>query len=74
MEFSSQLCVMILSLILKFKLDLIGIFVGSIAGFLYYYFVGCTNGTCMIASNPLVAIPYFSFLGYLIAGLFKKAK
>lgn len=45
---------------------------GGIAGFMYYYFIGCANGSCMIASNPLVSVPYFAFLGYLITGIIKK--
>jgi hypothetical protein len=32
----------------------LGITLGGIAGFLYYYFVGCTSGTCAITSNPYI--------------------
>jgi len=63
-----------LSLISKYKLELIGIVIGGLFGFLYYFFVGCKNGTCMIASNPYISIPYGSLLGYFISGLFKKEK
>ena len=49
-----------------------GIFLGALSGYLYYVFVGCSSGNCMIASNPFVAVPYFAFLGYLFVGIFKK--
>jgi hypothetical protein len=31
----------------------IGIVVGAIAGYLYYFYVGCASGTCAITSKPL---------------------
>lgn len=62
------------ALITKFKIELIGILVGGIAGFMYYYFVGCKSGSCAIASNPYISVPYGSLLGYFISGLFKKEK
>jgi xanthine/uracil permease len=63
---------MIQQLIHKHKWPLTGIVLGAIAGYLYYFFVGCSTGNCMIASNPFVAVPYFAFLGYLFTGIFKK--
>jgi hypothetical protein len=58
----------------KYKIELAGILIGGIAGFMYYYFVGCKSGTCAITSNPFINIPYGSLLGYFISGLFKKEK
>jgi tetrahydromethanopterin S-methyltransferase subunit G len=52
--------------------QIIGIPVGGVAGFLYYYYVGCTSGTCPITSNPYISIIYGAVLGYLISDLFKK--
>lgn len=52
----------------------IGIISGGMAGFLYYYFVGCTSGNCVIKSNPFYSILLGILLGYLIADLFKKKK
>jgi hypothetical protein len=63
-----------LSMISKYRTELIGIGLGAVAGFLYYYLIGCKNGTCMIASNPYISVPYGSLLGYFISGLFKKEK
>jgi hypothetical protein len=28
------------------------VLVGGLAGFLYYYFIGCNSGTCAITSKP----------------------
>lgn len=58
--------------ILKYKLTLIGITVGAIAGYLYYYFVGCANGTCMITSSPVNSTLYGSLMGALLFNTFQK--
>jgi hypothetical protein len=60
------------ALLHKYKLDLIGIGFGAIAGFLYWKFVGCTSGTCMITSKPINSSLYGALMGYLVAGIFKK--
>ncbi|MEN9697775.1 MAG: hypothetical protein RLZ56_1196 [Bacteroidota bacterium] len=62
------------AIINKYKLDLIGIGLGAIAGFLYWKFVGCASGTCMITSKPLNSSLYGALMGFLIAGMFKKDK
>lgn len=53
-------------------LKLIGVPVGALAGFAYYYFVGCASGTCPITSNPYISIVYGAVMGYLVFDLFKK--
>jgi len=53
-------------------LKIIAIPAGGIGGFAYYYFVGCTSGTCPITSNPYISIVYGALMGYLISGMFKK--
>jgi hypothetical protein len=63
---------MMLEWIIKYKRALLGIVFGGMGGFLYYYFVGCANGQCIISSNPLVSVPYGALLGYLISGIIKK--
>jgi phage shock protein E len=61
-------------IIKKYKLDLIGILLGAIAGFMYWKFVGCANGTCMITSKPLNSSLYGALMGFLLFGMFKKEK
>lgn len=56
----------------KYKLTLIGIMVGAIGGYLYYYFVGCTSGTCAITSKPVNSTLYGALMGGLLLSIFKK--
>ena len=58
----------------KYKRDLIGSTLGAVAGFLYWKFVGCSNGTCMITSKPINSTLYGALMGFLVAGIFKKDK
>ena len=58
----------------KYKGDLIGITLGAVAGFLYWKFVGCSSGTCMITSKPINSTLYGAVMGFLVAGIFKKDK
>jgi phage shock protein E len=61
-----------MNFILKNKLTFIGVLVGSIAGYLYYHFVGCASGTCMITSKPLNSTLYGALMGGLLFSTFKK--
>jgi hypothetical protein len=62
------------NLIIKNKLLLIGAAVGAIAGYIYYATVGCVTGTCAITSSPINSTAYFSVMGALAFGAFKKEK
>lgn len=42
--------------------------VGALAGFAYYYFIGCNSGHCPIIGNPIVSTIYGGTLGLIIAG------
>ncbi len=49
---------------------------GAIAGYAYYYYVGC-NGSCPISGNPFVSTVYGAFAGFLFVdrkAIFKKNK
>ncbi|MDD4637367.1 MAG: DUF6132 family protein [Bacteroidales bacterium] len=61
-------------LIKKHYLNIIGVLTGSLAGYLYYLYVGCTTGSCPITSNPYMSIAYGALMGYLVFDLFKKKK
>jgi len=56
----------------KNKLHIAGAIVGGVAGYLYYYFVGCASGTCLITSKPINSTLYFAMMGALVFGMFKK--
>jgi hypothetical protein len=56
----------------KYKRELIGIALGALAGFLYWKFVGCSSGTCMITSKPINSSLYGALMGFLVAGIFTK--
>ena len=45
---------------------------GGLAGFLYYYFIGCMNGSCAIASNPYNSTVYMGIIGWLLSFVFEK--
>lgn len=63
-----------MNLILKYKLTIIGVLVGAISGYAYYYFVGCASGTCAITSKPLNSTLYGAMMGGLLLNTFKTAK
>jgi len=50
-----------------------GIIVGAIAGYLYYFYVGCVSGTCAITSKPLNSALYGALMGGLVFNMFVKS-
>jgi hypothetical protein len=63
-----------MQLILKYKAELLGMIMGAICGYSYYYFVGCASGTCAITSSPVNSTIYGGIMGLLVANLFRKEK
>lgn len=51
-----------------------GVILGGIAGFAYYYFIGCNTGSCAITSKPLNSSVYGMVMGYLMFSVFEKPK
>lgn len=51
----------------------IGIVVGSIAGYAYYFYIGCASGTCAITSKPLNSTIYGAAMGGLLFNMFIKS-
>ncbi len=49
------------------KRVLIGFILGGLAGFLYYYFVGCQSGSCSITSSPVNSTLFGIVFGVVIA-------
>ena len=50
----------------------IGLFLGAIGGYAYYYFIGCESGTCSIKSDPVNMTLYGAGLGGIV--FFSKKK
>jgi phage shock protein E len=55
-----------MKLIHKYKSSIIGIGLGAFMGYLYYYFVGCSGGTCAITSNPINSTLYGALMGAVL--------
>lgn len=47
----------------KYVIILIGIFIGAVAGFLYWNQIGCTSGGCSITSVWYNSTAYGAFMG-----------
>lgn len=60
------------AIIIKYKVEMIGAVLGAIAGWCYWYFKGCSTGTCAITSSPVNSTLYGAFMGLALAGVFKK--
>jgi phage shock protein E len=54
------------------RVVLAGAILGAIAGYGYYHFIGCANGTCMITSKPVNSTLYFGMMGAVFFSIFKK--
>ena len=53
----------------------LGVGIGGLLGFAYYYFIGCLSGTCPLTSNPFISTGYGAVLGLIItSGKSKKHK
>ena len=60
--------------VIAYKLSIMGTIIGAIGGYLYYYFVGCASGTCVITSKPLNSILYGAMMGGLLFNIFQTEK
>jgi Family of unknown function (DUF6132) len=63
-----------MNFIMKHKLTIVGVVLGAIAGYTYYYFVGCASGTCAITSKPINSSLYGAMMGGLLVNIFQKEK
>ncbi len=50
----------------KWLLASIGILVGGVAGWSFWYYIGCESGTCPITSNPYRSMAYGAVMGLLL--------
>jgi xanthine/uracil permease len=54
--------------------SIIGLVLGAIGGYAYYYFVGCKSGSCPITSNPWNSLAWGLIMGWLLGSLFHSDK
>ena len=52
----------------------IGIVIGIIVGYAYYFYIGCASGSCAITSKPLNSSLYGGLMGGLLFNIFVKEK
>jgi hypothetical protein len=55
-------------MILKYKWTIAAAMLGATAGYAYYYFIGCSSGSCPITSSPWISTLYGAGMG-LVAGM-----
>lgn len=55
----------------NYKWLVAGLVIGATGGYLYYYFIGCTSGTCPITSRPLNSTLYGALMGALLFANFQ---
>ena len=52
----------------------VGILIGSVAGLLYWKFIGCESGSCSISSSPYFSTLCGAILGGLLFSIFRIEK
>lgn len=52
--------------LVKYKWKLVGLAIGALAGFAYWYFIGCASGTCPIQSHWQSSTLYGALIGYIL--------
>lgn len=58
----------------KYKWKVAGVLIGAIAGFAYWYFIGCNSGTCPIQANWHTSTLFGGLIGYILPNSPKKEK
>lgn len=51
---------------------LVGAIIGGIGGYLYWFYIGCSSGTCPITASPTMSIIWGAAMGSLLLSFFKK--
>jgi hypothetical protein len=49
----------------SFWKNILFVAIGGVAGYLFYYFIGCSSGSCAITGNPYMSMIAGGLLGYL---------
>lgn len=56
-----------MSILKKYWKLLLGVCIGAVGGFSYYYFIGCNGGTCPLTSKPLPSTAWGALIGLVWA-------
>ena len=59
-------------IIKNYKLIIIGVLLGAVGGFLYWNYIGCASGQCMLTSVWYNSTIYGSIMGGLIGSTIAK--
>jgi hypothetical protein len=60
--------------LLKYRIKILFVALGAIAGLLYWQFIGCSSGTCPITSHWFTSSLYGMLFGWLISDIVKPNK
>lgn len=60
--------------VIKYKLGVLGLALGSVSGWLYWKFVGCSSGSCAITSVWYNSTLYGAVMGWLVFDMFRKTE
>ncbi len=58
----------------KYIISAVGVLVGLIMGYSYYYFIDCESGSCAITSKPFNSTLYGGMMGGLLFNMFVSSK
>ena len=58
----------------NYRWKIVGVLIGGIVGFAYWYYIGCASGTCPIQSHWQTSTLYGGLLGYILPNGPKKNK
>lgn len=56
------------------RLILVGVGIGAVAGWSYWYWIGCATGSCAITAHPVNSTVYGAIMGGLTFNLFDQKK
>ncbi len=62
----------LIQILKKSWLHLVGLLAGSIGGYLYWYYIGCSSGQCPLTSSVYSSMLFGAIFGFILFGIFDK--
>ena len=56
------------TLLIRFKRTILAGILGAVMGYTYFHIVGCSAGSCVLSSHPLISISYGAVMAVLVVG------